>query len=73
MASARLPGKILTGFVGLLKEHVGKKLTLIIDNASIHKAKATRHLMDVLEKQGVTLYFCHPIVQNLIELRNCGT
>ena len=55
MASARLPGEILTGFVGLLKEHVGKKLTLIIDNASIHKA--TSHLMDVLEKQGVTLYF----------------
>jgi len=52
--------EIFTGFVGLLKEHVGKKLTLIIDNASIHKAKATRHLMNVLEKQGVTLYFLPP-------------
>jgi transposase len=49
--------EIFTGFVGLLKKHVGKKLTLIIDNASIHKAKATKHLMDVLERQGVTLYF----------------
>jgi transposase len=52
--------EIFTGFVGLLKEHVGKKLTVIIDNASIHKAKATRHLMDILEKQGVTLYFLPP-------------
>ena len=52
--------EIFAGFVSLLKEHVGKKLTLIIDNASIHKAKATRHLMDILENQGVTLYFLPP-------------
>lgn len=52
--------EIFAGFIGLLKEHVGKKLTVIIDNASIHKAKSTRHLMEVLEKQGVTLYFLPP-------------
>lgn len=49
--------EIFTGFIGLLKEHVGKKITVIIDNASIHKAKAMKPLMDLLEKQGVTLYF----------------
>lgn len=59
--------EIFTGFVGLLKEHVsllkehvGKKITIIIDNASIHKAKAMRPIMDLLEKQGVTLYFLPP-------------
>jgi len=47
--------EIFTGFIGLLKEYVGKKIMIIVDNASIHKAKATRHLMNLLEKQGVTL------------------
>ena len=49
--------EIFTGFIGLLKEYVGKKITIIIDNASVHNAKATRHLMNLLKKQGVTLYF----------------
>lgn len=51
---------IFAGFMGLLKEHVGKKLTVIIDNASIHKAKVIKPFMDMLEKQGVTLYFLPP-------------
>lgn len=52
--------EIFAGFIGLLKEHVGKKLTVIIDNASVHRAKATKPIMDLLEKQGVTLYFLPP-------------
>jgi len=52
--------EIFAGFMGLLKEHVGKKITVIIDNASVHKAKATKPIMDMLEKQGVTLYFLPP-------------
>ena len=52
--------EIFTGFIGLLKEYVGKKIMIIVDNASIHKAKATRHLMNLLEKQGLTLYFLPP-------------
>jgi transposase len=52
--------EIFVGFIALLKEHVGKKITVIIDNASIHKAKATKHLMNLLEKQGVKLYFLPP-------------
>ena len=52
--------EIFAGFIGLLKEHVGKKLTVIIDNASIHKAKATKSVLELLEKQGVTLYFLPP-------------
>jgi len=46
--------------MGLLKEHVGMKITVIIDNASIHKAKAIKPIIDMLEKQGVTLYFLPP-------------
>jgi len=52
--------EIFAGFIGLLKEHVGKKLTVIIDNASVHKAKAIKPIMALLEKQGVTLYFLPP-------------
>ncbi len=48
---------IFAGFIGMLKEHVGKKITVILDNASIHKAKANKHIMDFLVKQGLTLYF----------------
>ncbi len=52
--------EIFAGFIGLLKEHVGKKITVIIDNASVHKAKATMPMMEVLKRQGVTLYFLPP-------------
>ena len=46
-----------SGFLGLLKEYVGKPLTIILDNASIHRAKAIQPVVNYLEKQGVTLYF----------------
>ena len=48
---------IFVGFLGLLKEHVAKPLTVILDNASIHKAKATKLAVEYLKRQGVTLYF----------------
>ena len=52
---------LFVGFLGLLKAHVtkagAKPLTVVLDNASIHKAKATRHVVEHLKKQGVTLYF----------------
>lgn len=49
-----------SGFLGLLKEHVGKPLTVILDNASIHKAKAEQPIIKYLESQGLTLYFLPP-------------
>jgi transposase len=52
--------EIFMGFIGLLKEHVGKKLKVIIDNASIHKAKAMKPVVELLEKAGVTFYFLPP-------------
>ena len=39
---------------------VGKPVTLILDNASIHKAKEIQPLIRFLEKQGLTLYFLPP-------------
>jgi len=48
------------GFIGLLKEHVKKRLTVILDNASIHKSKANAQIIRFLETQGVTLYFLPP-------------
>jgi transposase len=49
-----------SGFLGLLVEHVGKPLTVILDNASIHKAKSERKLMKYLEGKGITFYFLPP-------------
>ena len=46
-----------TGFLGLLIDHVNKPLTIILDNASIHKAKANAHIMEFFKKQGVVFYF----------------
>lgn len=48
------------GFLGLLKEHVGKPLTVILDNASIHRAKALQPIVKFLARQGLTLYFLPP-------------
>lgn len=55
-----MTGDLFTGFLISLKEQVGKPLTVILDNASIHKSKANRHIIEFLEKQGLTLYFLPP-------------
>jgi len=49
-----------SGFLSLLQEHVAGPITVILDNASIHKAKAEREFIEYLKKQGVTLYFLPP-------------
>lgn len=51
---------LFIGFLGLLKEHVAMPITVILDNASIHKAKANAHAVEYLKKLGVTLYFLPP-------------
>ena len=48
------------GFLGLLREHAGKQITVILDNASIHKAKSNANIIKFLETKGVTLYFLPP-------------
>lgn len=48
------------GFLGLLMSSVEKPLTLILDNASIHKAKSIQPLIKYLENKGLTLYFLPP-------------
>ena len=48
------------GFLGLLTQHVAKPLTVVLDNASIHTAKRIRPYVDLLKKQGLTLYFLPP-------------
>jgi transposase len=39
---------------------VGKPLTVILDNASIHKAKEIQPLLAFLKGKGLTLYFLPP-------------
>ena len=51
---------LFVGFLGLLMEHVGKPLVVILDNASVHKAKAVAPLLKVLEGKGLKLYFLPP-------------
>jgi hypothetical protein len=48
------------GFLGLLLECSGKPLTVILDNASIHKAKEIQPLLAFLKGKGLTLYFLPP-------------
>lgn len=51
------------GFLGILKEEakeIGKPLVVVLDNASIHKAKEIKHLVEFLATQGVRLYFLPP-------------
>ena len=51
---------IFGGFLGLLTQHVGKPIKLIIDNASIHRAKALEPVIEHLKMQGLTIYFLPP-------------
>lgn len=48
------------GFLGLLREQAAttaKPMTIILDNATIHHAKGIAHVVRMLQKQGITLYF----------------
>ena len=51
---------LFVGFLGLLVEHVKKPLVVILDNASVHKAKEIAPLLKVLEGKGLKLYFLPP-------------
>ena len=42
---------LFAGFLGLLLNHVGKPLTIILDNASVHTAKAIASLIEQLKKR----------------------
>ena len=48
---------LFVGFLGLL---VGKPLVVILDNASVHKAKEIEPLLKVLQGKGLKLYFLPP-------------
>lgn len=47
---------LFAGFIGCLSEFVGKPLTVILDNASVHKGGEMKKLKDVFERKGVTFY-----------------
>ena len=53
-------GAAFSGFLSLLQEHVGKPMTVILDNASIHKAKAEQKVIEYLEGNGMKFYFLPP-------------
>ena len=51
---------VLVGFLGCLRLQVSKPLTVILDNACIHKAKSIQPLIAFLKTQSVTLHFLPP-------------
>ena len=44
-------------FLQALVAHVNKPITLILDNASIHKAKVLEPVLEQLREKGLELYF----------------
>ena len=61
MSSGELFAAMLfVGFLGLLMKRVGKPLVVILDNASVRKAKEIEPLLRVLEGKGLKLYFLPP-------------
>jgi transposase len=55
-----MTAEVFIGFLGILKEEVKKPLVIILDNASVHKAKITKPVIQFLERQGVKLHFLPP-------------
>jgi len=48
---------LFTEFLGQLMNSVGKPLTVMLDNASFHKAKAVQPMLKELAQKGLMLYF----------------
>ena len=51
---------LFAAFLGLLVQHVGKPWVVILDNASVHKAKAIQPMLKLLAQRGLKLYFLPP-------------
>jgi transposase len=51
---------IFSTFIAGLRNFVNKPLTIILDNASIHKAKSTKKIINFLKTEDVNLYFLPP-------------
>lgn len=52
--------ELFAGFLGLLREKIGKPLIVILDNASIHRAKLIQPAIELLRTKGLFLYFLPP-------------
>jgi transposase len=52
--------EIFLGFVAELAKRATKPLIILIDNASIHRARAIQPALKMLEKKGITLKFLPP-------------
>jgi transposase len=52
--------KIFGAFIVGLRNFVKKPITIILDNASIHKSKSTKILTEFLKTEDINLYFLPP-------------
>ena len=59
--------KVFSGFLAMMAEEIGaKKIVVIVDNASIHRAAEEAHIIEHLEKvAGLRLYFLPPYCPEL--------
>lgn len=46
-----------SAFINNLVTYVGKPLTIVLDNASIHTSKVMENVMEALKEKGVSFYF----------------
>lgn len=53
--------ELFLGFVEGLAKTLTKPLVIVIDNASIHRARAIQPALRLLEKKGITLKFLPPL------------
>ncbi len=60
------------GFLMALIERVKKPLVVILDNASIHTAKALEPYWELLKGKGMWFYFLPPCCPELNESKFCG-
>jgi transposase len=51
---------LFSAFLSMLLKTVAKPITVILDNASVHTARAIQHELVWLQEQGLTLYFLPP-------------
>ncbi len=59
---------LFAGFLGIVSAHVGKPLTVILDNASVHKAKAIQQYLKRLVRMGTHAIFSPSLSPDMIRI-----
>lgn len=55
-----MTASLFAAFLALLNKRVTQPLTVVLDNASVHTARTIQPHIELLRKEGLTLYFLPP-------------